>query len=104
MSKKIKFLALFFLVSSAFFYAALSASSFVSESSRLIEVCAKGPVYVPLATKFVKCYGVIRRVIRFSDVLTLGMEDCKCPKCCGGDCYVPVLTEMGEIRILWMSC
>ena len=104
MSKKIKFLALFFLVSSAFFYAALSASSFVSESSRLIEVCAKGPVYVSAGTKFVKCYGVIRRVVRFSDVLTLGMEDCKCPKCCGGDCYVPVLTEMGEIRILWMSC
>ena len=104
MSKRIKFLALFFLVSSAFFYAALSASSFVSESSRLIEVCAKGPVYVPPGTKFVKCYGVIRRVVGFCDVLTLGVEDCKCPKCCSGECYVPVISEMGEIRFIWISC
>lgn len=104
MSKKIKYIALFFLVSSAFLYAAIAANSFVNESSRYIEVCANGIVYVPPNTKFVKCYGVIRRVIRFSDVLTLVIEDCKCPKCCDGECYVPVISEMGDIRIMWMSC
>jgi len=104
MSKKIKYIALFCLVSSAFLYAAIAANSFANESSRYIEVCANGIVYVPPNTKFVKCYGVIRKVIRFSDVLTESMEDCKCPKCCYGECYVPVISEMGEIRIMWMSC
>jgi hypothetical protein len=104
MSKKIKFIALFFLVSSAFLYAAIAANSFVNESSKYIEVCANGIVYVPANTKFVKCYGVIRKVIRISDVLTLVIEDCKCPKCCSGECYVFVASESGDIRVLWASC
>lgn len=104
MSKKIKFIALFFLVSSAFFYAAIAANSFANESSKYIEVCANGIVYVPANTKFVKCYGIIRKVIRFSDVLTESMEDCRCPKCCDGDCYVFVASESGDVRVLWASC
>jgi hypothetical protein len=104
MSKEIKFITLFFLVSSAFLYAAVAANSFVNESSKYIEVCANGIVYIPANTKFVKCYGVIRKVIRFSDVLTLGMEDCKCPKCCNGECYVFIASESGDIRTLWLSC
>lgn len=104
MRKKIRIITLFCLVSAAFFYAIIMADSFASESSKYIEVCANGIVYVPANTKFVKCYGVVRKVIRFSDVLTLGMEECKCPKCCDGDCYVFAYTEQGDIRILWMSC
>lgn len=104
MRKKIKLIALFFLVSSAFLYAAIAASSYVDESSRYIEVCANGIVYVPLNTKFVKCFGVIRKVVRFGDVLTEGVEDCRCPKCCDGDCYVLVADEHGGIRFLWASC
>jgi hypothetical protein len=104
MSKTAKFIALFFLVSSAFLYAAIAANSFVNESSKFIEVCANGIVYVPANAKFVKCYGVIRKVIRFSDVLTESMEDCRCPKCCDGDCYVLVVSESGDIRVMWISC
>ncbi len=104
MRKKIKLIALFFLVSSAFLYAAIAASSYVNESSRYIEVCANGIVYVPPGTKFVKCYGVIRKVVRFSDVLTESVEDCQCPKCCGGDCYVIVASDSGGFRFLWISC
>lgn len=97
-------IALFFLVSAAFFYAALRTNSFAAESSKYIEVCANGIIYVPANTKFVKCYGVIRKVVRFSDVLTEGLEDCKCPKCCDGGCYVFIASESGDIHILWMSC
>jgi hypothetical protein len=104
MRKKIKFIALFFLVSSAFLYAALAANSYVNESSRYIEVCANGIVYVPLNTKFVKCFGVIRKVDHFSDVLTEGVEDCRCPKCCGGECFVVVAAENGGFRFIWLSC
>jgi hypothetical protein len=104
MRKKIKYIALFFLVSSAFLYATLAAYSYVNESSRYIEVCANGIVYVPLNTKYVKCFGVIRKVDHFSDVLTMGVEDCHCPKCCGGDCYVVVADEHGGFRFLWASC
>lgn len=104
MSKKIKFITLFILVFSAFLYAAIEANSFVNESSKFIEVCANGIVYVPANTKFVKCYGVIRKIISFSDVLTLGMEDCRCPKCCNGECYVLVASESGDIRVMWISC
>ena len=104
MNKKIKYVALFFLVSSAFLYAAIAANSFVNESSRYIEVCANGIVYVPPNTKFVKCYGVIRKVIRFSDVLAESVEDCRCPKCCDGECFVVVASENGGFRFLWASC
>lgn len=104
MRRKIKFVALFFLVSSAFLYAALAADSYVNESSRYIEVCANGFVYVPLNTKFVKCFGVIRKVDHFSDVLIEGVEDCRCPKCCGGECFVVVAAENGGFRFLWASC
>lgn len=104
MRRKIKLIALFFLVFSAFLYAAIAANSYVNESSRYIEVCANGIVYVPLGTKFVKCYGVIRRVIHFSDVLTLGVEDCQCPKCCDGDCYIIVASDTGGFRFIWLSC
>lgn len=104
MRRKIKFIALFFLVFSAFLYAAIAANSYVNESSRYIEVCANGIVYVPLNAKFVKCYGVIQKVVRFSDVLTEGVEDCRCPKCCDGDCFVVVADEHGGFRFLWISC
>jgi hypothetical protein len=104
MRKKVKLIALFFLVSSAFLYAAIAANSYVNESKGYIEVCANGIVYVPLNTKFVKCYGVIRKVVRFSDVLIESVEDCRCPKCCDGDCYVIVASDSGGFRFIWLSC
>jgi len=104
MRKSIRFISLVCLVLAAFLYAAISANSYVSESKGLIEVCSNGTVYVPAGTKFVKCNGIVRRIIRTGDVLAAGQEDCKCPKCCSGDCYIPVMDEMGDIRLVWLSC
>ena len=104
MRRKMRFISLVCLVFAAFLYAAISANSYVNESMGLIEVCANGTVYVPAGTKLVKCNGIVRRVIRSGEMLAAGQEDCRCPKCCSGDCFIPVLDEMGNIRFIWLSC
>ena len=58
-----------------------------SRSSKLIEVCKDGPVYVPPGTKFVKCHGKILRVVKI-ERFDPGKSDCLCPKCCEGNCGI----------------
>jgi len=69
--------------------AAIRAHSYIQDASRLIEVCRNGIVYVPPGTRYVTCNGIIRRVIGFSKEIVLD-RGCRCPECCGGDCYVIV--------------
>jgi len=69
--------------------AAIRAHSFIQDAGRYIEVCRNGIVYVPPGTKYVKCNGIIRKVVGFSKEMTLD-GSCQCPACCEGDCYVIV--------------
>jgi hypothetical protein len=85
--KKFQLILLFCLISSAFAIATIKANSYVNESKEYIEVCSKGIVYVPLDTKFVKCNGIIRKVMGFTRILPME-TDCECPKCCDGSCWV----------------
>jgi len=86
--KKGRFFLLFCLISSAFVFAAIRADSFVKESNDYIEVCANGIVHVPLDTQFVKCRGIVRKVMGFTYSLPKDGIDCQCPKCCDGLCYI----------------
>jgi hypothetical protein len=71
----------------------IRANFYIRESSDYIEVCSKGIVHVPKDVKYVKCNGVVRKVLGFVEVLPDEMEDCRCPKCCEGECYVIVIKD-----------
>jgi len=86
--KKFQLILLFCLISSALAIATIRANSYVHESKDYIEVCSKGVAYVPLDTKFVKCNGIIRKVMGFTRILPTLETDCECPKCCDGSCWV----------------
>ena len=61
------------------------------DGSKLIEVCADGIVFVPPGTKLVRCNGKIRKVLYFEEGVS--KDNCKCPHCCEGVCYVVVICE-----------
>jgi hypothetical protein len=76
----------------------------------LIEVHGPQTAYVPTTAKYVKYDGAVRRVVKFAAALEPG-EDCPCPRCCDGRCYVIVFTDPvtpgGPLRvpyILWLEC
>jgi hypothetical protein len=77
----------------------------------LIEVHGREIAYVPTTAKYVTYDGAVRRIRRFSATLNMGEEDCHCPKCCDGRCYVIIYTDPimpgGPLRlsyILWLEC
>ena len=76
-----------------------------------IEVHGSSIACVPLSTKYVKYDGRVRKVLRFSATLLAGEEDCQCPTCCNGECYIIVYTDLllpGGFKriliILWLDC
>ena len=82
-----------------------------AENGASIEVHGPGIAYVPLSAKYVTYDGMVRKVSRFSATLLTGEEDCQCPKCCDGRCYVIVYTDFifpGGFKripfILWLEC
>jgi len=101
--KKFQLILLFCLISSAFAIATIRANSYVNESKDYIEVCSKGIAYVPLDTKFVKCNGIIRKVMGFTRFLTDAVSDCECPKCCEGSCWIIIYDGSGY-WYMWASC
>jgi hypothetical protein len=82
-----------------------------SEIGPLVEVHSREVAFVPVTAKHVTYDGVVRRIRRFSSTLNMGEEDCRCPKCCDGRCYVIIYTDPivpgGPLRIsyiLWLEC
>lgn len=71
----------------------IRASFYIREYNDYIEVCSNGIVHVPKDVKYVKCNGIVRKVLGFVEVLPDEMEDCRCPKCCDGECYVIVIKD-----------
>jgi hypothetical protein len=120
LSKKALFAFAFVFGMSILLFSVLNAETYLNEIKDYIEVCANGPTYVPPDTSFVRCYGVIRRVVAISDSITEEEEDCQCPKCCDGLCYVIIYTDpaheagdpekrsdskgIRDIKYLWMPC
>jgi hypothetical protein len=82
-----------------------------ARADEYIEVHGSGVPCVPLATKFVKYDGEIRKISKFAVVLDAGVLDCQCPHCCDGECYIIVFTEIiiggSPVRvpaIIWIPC
>ena len=80
--------------------AVIHAKSSLDDKEKIIEVCANGIVYLPPGTKLVKCYRKIMKIIRITPYLAEleqqtkdGGEDCHCPRCCDGECYIVVSCE-----------
>jgi hypothetical protein len=81
-----------------------------TDFQKLIEVHGPETAYIPSTAKYVKYDGVVRRIVKFSETLEEG-EDCPCPRCCDGRCYVIIFTDPitpgGPLRvpyILWLEC
>jgi hypothetical protein len=85
--------------------------SSTAKNGAYIEVHGPNIACVPLSTKYVKYDGRVRKVSRFSATLLAGEEDCQCPTCCNGECYIVVYTDLlfpGGFKriliILWLDC
>ena len=83
----------------------------ILEKGPMIEVHGPDIVYVPTTAEYVTYGGVVRKIVKFSAALNEGEEDCQCPKCCQGRCYVIIYTDPvlpgGPLRILyilWLEC
>jgi hypothetical protein len=77
-----------------------------ADSSKYIEVCSYGIVYVPPETKFVTCQGKVMRVIA---IVSGGVEarlapNCYCPRCCDGACAVTVSCGGGGLCTIYLTC
>jgi hypothetical protein len=91
--------------------AVLNAGSSTPKKDSYIEVGGGKIVYVPRTANYVKFNGQVRKIVRFASTLSAGEEDCKCPKCCDGNCYVIVYTDsipgnkpILPLWVLWLSC
>jgi hypothetical protein len=77
--------------------AGTKATEATASSSGYIEVCGRHRVHVPPGTQYVTCHGKIMKVmglVPMTDVAEAqAMQDCYCPKCCGGICAVIVSCE-----------
>jgi len=104
--KRTRLVLIFLVVSTlgALLVSAFRASAYLKESDNYIEVCAKGLATVPKDVQYVKCHGIVRKVIRLEQTLAKNQGDCLCPKCCDGDCYIMVSVEGGGIGFLWLAC
>jgi hypothetical protein len=67
--------------------------------------------YIPRTAESVKINGQVRRIVKFATTLSKEEEECKCPKCCQGSCYVIVFTDsillnkpIIVLGIIWVSC
>jgi len=78
-----------------------------SSSSKYIEVCRNGIVYLPPETKFVTCHGRVMRVIAIVSLegkAEATPEDCDCPRCCNGACAITVSCGGGGLCVAYLAC
>ena len=98
------------LVSVAFLITAYSvgtkATEAASNSTKYIEVCSQGIVYVPPDTQFVRCHGRVMRVIGIVPLVAEAQRagDCNCPNCCGGFCAVTISCPNGGLCTMYLAC
>ena len=109
--KKVVLIALACVFSIGLVIAVLNAGSSTPKKDSYIEVGGGKIVYVPRTTQYVKFNGQVRKIVRFASTLSADEKDCKCPKCCDGNCYVIVYTDrvpgskpILPLWVLWVSC
>lgn len=92
---KILVIFLFVLFLSLAYSSGVRDSAPPEESAKYIEVCTNGLVYLPPGTKYVTCQGRVMRVLYIGPLMEQieTIDDCDCPKCCGGLCGITVLCE-----------
>jgi len=91
--------------------AVLNAGSSTPKEDSYIEVGGGKIVYVPRTTQFVKFNGQVRKIVRFASTLSAEEQDCQCPNCCKGYCYVIIFTDGSPVKgpiiilsVVWMAC
>ena len=91
--------------------AVLNAGSSTPKEDSYIEVGGGKIVYVPRTTQFVKFNGQVRKIVRFASTLSAEEQDCQCPNCCKGYCYVIIFTDGSPVKgpiiilsVIWMAC
>ena len=82
-----------------------------SQAADCIEIMANRITYVPRTAQYVKVNGQVRRIVKFATQLTKAEEDCKCPHCCKGSCYIIVFTDgiilnkpIVMLGFIWVEC
>ena len=111
LGRKMILIALACAVSLGLANAVLKAGSYLTERESYIEVYSDKVVYVPMTAQYVKYNGQVRKIAKLAVSLSEGDEDCKCPKCCDGYCYIiiyidcgPILNPIRMLGILWIAC
>jgi hypothetical protein len=91
--------------------AVLSAGSNTTKKDSYIEVGGGKIVYVPRTTQYVKFNGQIRKIVRFASTLSAEEQDCQCPNCCKGSCYMIIFSDgipgkgpIITLAVIWFSC
>jgi hypothetical protein len=109
--KRLVLLSLASLFSLGLVTALLKASSHFLEKPSYIEVNGPNIAHVPRTAKYVKYNGQTREIVRFAATISEAEQDCKCPNCCSGYCYVIIYTDaiivttpVIILSVLWLKC
>ena len=109
--KKVVLIALACVFSTGLVIAVSNAGSSTPKKDSYIEVGGGKIVYVPRTTQFVKFNGQVRKIVRFASTLSAEEQDCQCPNCCKGYCYVIIFTDGSPVKgpiiilsVIWMAC
>lgn len=111
LKQKLVYVTLPIVLLSALVTAFFGANHYLPGKASYIDVSGPAVVYVPRTAKYVKYNGQVREIARFAATLTEAEQDCSCPKCCSGYCYVVIYTDpistKGHVIILsvvWLKC
>jgi len=91
--------------------AVLEAGSYLQERDGYIEVGGGKTAYVPRNAQFVKVNGQVKRIVKFASTVSSDPVNCRCPKCCEGECYIIVYSDaivggqsVLSLVIMWIKC
>ena len=109
--KRVVLIVLACVFSMGLVIAILNAGSNTTKKDSYIEVGGGNVVYVPRTTQYVKFNGQTRKIERFASTLSVEEQDCNCPNCCKGYCYVIIFTDGSPVKgsiiilsVIWLSC
>ena len=112
MNKKIAGFILFGVLLLGAFAVAQKPGSPIAGEKTFIEVHGPNIAFVPMSEIYVTYDGKVRKIVKFTETIEDGKADCRCPRCCDGNCYVIIYTNLilpggGSLRapfILWIEC
>ena len=105
------FIRTVFIIALTWVFSSARTDFSFSLKGRLVEVNGDSIAYVPHTAKYVTYNGQIRQIVGFATTLSKADQNCACPNCCEGRCYVIVYTDVASIcgpiiilSILWVKC